>query len=237
MKQNSLKSKKLPFNDILISPKSYALLILFRFPLILRLFLDTTAMRQLLFSSHNMHKFSEIRAMVPSEIQLLSLSDCGYAEEIPETGQTLRDNAILKAQFAAERMTVASFADDSGLEVTALNGAPGVYSARYAGEPKNDAANNKKLLDELKNAGDRSAQFKTVIALWWDKEMHIFEGMVSGRIAESPRGSNGFGYDPLFIPDGHERTFAEFSIEEKAVLSHRGRALAKLLAFLNQAST
>lgn len=191
-------------------------------------------MTQLLFSSHNTHKINEIRSMLPSNIELLSLADCGFTDDIPETEQTLRDNAIIKARYAAERMNIACFADDSGLEVTALNGAPGVYSARYAGEPKNDLANNNKLLRELSTAADRSAKFKTVIALWWNEEMHVFEGTVEGKIAKSPRGSNGFGYDPLFIPQGHDRTFAEFSMDEKAALSHRGRALAKLLSFLKQ---
>lgn len=193
-------------------------------------------MTQLLFSSHNKDKINEIRAMIPSNIHLLSLADCGFADEIPETGQTLRDNAIIKARYAAERINIACFADDSGLEVTALNCAPGVYSARYAGEPKDHAANNEKLLRKLKGAKDRSARFKTVIALWWGEEMHLFEGTVSGHIAEKPQGSNGFGYDPIFVPEGHARTFAEFSMEEKAALSHRGRALAKLLSFLKQTS-
>lgn len=188
----------------------------------------------LVFASHNANKIKEIRAMLPSGFTLKSLAECGFSDEIPETGLTLTDNAILKARFAAERTSLPCFADDSGLEVTALNGAPGVFSARYAGESKNDRTNNQKLLSELNGIKDRSARFKTVIALWWCDKMHLFEGTVSGRIAETPKGSNGFGYDPIFIPEGHERTFAEFSMEEKAALSHRGRALDKLLVFLNR---
>jgi XTP/dITP diphosphohydrolase len=188
---------------------------------------------QLLFASANRHKVSEINQLVPKGIEVLSLEDIGFHEDIPETADTIEGNAILKAQFMAGRQPLSCFADDTGLVIPALNGEPGVYSARYAGPEKDANANMDLVLQKLENADDRSARFVTVIALWMGGKMHIFEGFVEGTILKEKRGTQGFGYDPIFQPLGHERTFAEMSAEEKNALSHRGRALEKMVAFLH----
>ncbi|MCE3226918.1 MAG: rdgB [Bacteroidetes bacterium] len=190
---------------------------------------------QLIFASSNKNKIKEISAILPSQIQLLGLTDVGITEEIPEPGTTIRENSFLKAKFVLEfikEKNVSVFADDSGLEVEALNGAPGVYSARYAGVPKNDEANNKKLLEELKNKTSRKARFITIITLIHNNETFYFEGEITGTIAYEPRGKNGFGYDPLFIPTGYRSTFAEMSAETKNTISHRALAVQKLAVFL-----
>lgn len=169
---------------------------------------------------------------MPQAINLLSLYDIHFSEEIAETAATIEGNALLKAKTIAEKFDTNCFADDSGLLVDALNGAPGVYSARYAGEQKNDRDNIAKLLSELKDKDNRKAHFKTVMALVLDGKEYVFEGRVTGTITRDLRGNNGFGYDPVFMPDGYSKTFAEMSFEEKNSISHRKIALKKLLDFL-----
>lgn len=188
----------------------------------------------LVFASANANKVSEIRAMLPDGYSLLGLADIGCHDDIPENADSFDGNAKLKADYVTDKFGYDCFADDSGLEVEALGGAPGVYSARYAGSPKDDAKNIVKLLEALEGESNRRAQFRTVIALNRRGETHFFEGIVTGVIAKTPAGENGFGYDPIFVPDGDYRTFAQMSKAEKAAISHRGRALQKLLAFLKQ---
>lgn len=196
----------------------------------------------ILFASSNKNKIKEVAALMPTHIKLVGLSDINFTQDIAETEATIEGNAKLKAEFIwnytskhpSEIKIDAVFADDSGLEVEALNWAPGVYSARYAGEPKNDEANNKKLLEELKRQTKRKAQFKTVIALINDSIYKEFNGIMKGTIAYEPRGKNGFGYDPLFIPQGYRSTFAELDFETKNSISHRGIAVKKLVEYLNQ---
>jgi XTP/dITP diphosphohydrolase len=191
---------------------------------------------QLCFASNNAHKLDEIRPLLPPGLTLLSLADIGCHEELPETQDTLEGNARQKAEYVRQHYGVACFADDTGLEVTALNGEPGVYSARYAGPQRLAADNVAKLLLELAGAADRSARFRTVVALARaDGSVHTFAGEVAGLITEEPRGAAGFGYDPVFVPtEGDGRTFAEMSGAEKNRTSHRARAVAGLLAFLNE---
>ncbi|MCW3075526.1 MAG: Ham1 protein [Bacteroidetes bacterium] len=190
----------------------------------------------LIFASSNSHKISEIKKILPQHINVLALSDIGIFEEIPEPGTTIKENSFLKAKYVIDflknKPNVSVFADDSGLEVEALNGSPGVYSARYAGTSKNDEANNKKLLHELQNATSRKARFVTVITLIANDETHYFEGEIKGMITDAPKGSHGFGYDPLFIPDGFTNTFAELGAEVKNSISHRAIAIKKLASFL-----
>ncbi len=187
---------------------------------------------QLVFASNNKNKIKEIQLLVPDAIQILSLDDIGCTEDIPETADTIEGNAILKANYVTEKYGYDCFADDSGLEVEALNGAPGVFSARYAGEPKNDANNIDKLLANLKDIENKKANFKTVICLNSKGEQHLFTGVINGRIIEERIGTNGFGYDPIFVADGYEKTFAELTLEEKSNISHRGIAVKQLIHFL-----
>ena len=189
---------------------------------------------RLCFASNNEHKLDEIRPLLPPGLTLLSLADIGCHEELPETQDTLAGNARQKAEYVRQHYGVACFADDTGLEVTALGGAPGVYSARYAGPQRRAEDNTAKLLRELTGATDRSARFRTVVALAQaDGSVHEFAGEVAGHIAETARGTGGFGYDPVFVPaEGDGRTFAEMSGTEKNQISHRARAVAGLLAFL-----
>jgi XTP/dITP diphosphohydrolase len=191
---------------------------------------------RLCFASNNAHKLDEIRPLLPAGLELLSLADIGCHEELPETQPTLEGNARQKAAYVWEHYGVACFADDTGLEVTALHGAPGVYSARYAGPQRRAADNVAKLLAELRGAADRTAHFRTVVALVGvPPTEQLFEGTVPGRIAEVPRGTGGFGYDPVFVPDaGEGRTFAEMSLTEKNQISHRARAVAGLVDFLSR---
>lgn len=189
-------------------------------------------MKTLVFASHNPNKAAEIASILPTGYQLKSLQDLGFHEEIPETADTLEGNALLKATYLYERLGHACFADDSGLEVDALGGAPGVYSARYAGEPKSDAANLQKLIETMQDKADRQAQFRTVICYLDEHGPKYFEGIVRGTLVEEPAGSNGFGYDPLFVAEGETRTFAQMSKEEKNQLSHRAKAVSQLIAFL-----
>lgn len=189
-------------------------------------------MIKLVFASNNKNKIKEIQQLVPAEIQIMSLDDIGCDVDIPETAETIEGNAILKANYITQHYGYPCFADDSGLEVDALHGAPGVYSARYAGEPKDDNKNIEKLLLTLENETNRKANFKTVICLNINGEQHLFTGIIDGTIISEKRGTNGFGYDPIFIADGYQKTFAELSIEEKSYISHRGKAVKQLVEFL-----
>lgn len=188
---------------------------------------------KLVFASNNKNKISEIQQMLPKEITLLSLEDIGCFVDIPETANTIEGNAILKANYITEKYGYNCFADDTGLEVDALNGEPGVYSARYAGEQKNSEDNMNKLLSELQDKNNRSANFKTVIALNINNTQHLFTGIAKGIIIEHKKGNQGFGYDPIFLPENYEKTFAEMNLDEKATLSHRGKATKELITFLN----
>jgi XTP/dITP diphosphohydrolase len=189
---------------------------------------------QIVFASNNKNKIKEIQLLLPDSIQILSLEDIGCTEDIPETATTIEGNAILKANYVTQKYGYECFADDSGLEVDALNGEPGVFSARYAGEPKNDENNIDKLLSNLKGIENKSANFKTVICLNSKGEQHLFTGIINGTIIEERIGTNGFGYDPIFVADGYQKTFAELALEEKARISHRGIAVQKLIHFLQQ---
>lgn len=188
---------------------------------------------KLVFATNNAHKLEEIRAMLGSDMEVLSLSDIDCHDDIPETADTLEGNALIKARWVKERYGFDCFADDTGLEVTALGGAPGVHTARYAYPDRHDPeANTQKLLSELDGATDRSAQFRTAIALILDGEEHLFEGVVKGFISTEKRGTEGFGYDPVFMPEDLGRTFAELGTEVKNRISHRARAVAQLVGFL-----
>ena len=191
---------------------------------------------KLVFATHNQNKFEEIKKLVPEFIELISLDELGCHEEIAETGDTLEENAQIKADYVTSTYGLPCFSDDTGLLVDALNGAPGVYSARYAGEKKNAEANMDKLLKELQSVENRSARFETVIALNLNSKSHLFKGVVYGFITQVKRGSKGFGYDPIFRPEGYQETFAELSMEEKNKISHRARAMAQLIDFLNTLS-
>ena len=186
---------------------------------------------QLIFASNNKNKIQEIQSMLPESIKILSLSDIGCHEDIPETANTIEGNAILKANYVTQKYGCNCFADDTGLEVEILNGAPGVFSARYAGEQRNDNDNMDKLLTELENKTNRNAQFKTIICLNINGEQHLFTGIVKGEITKEKLGSQGFGYDPIFQPEGYQHTFAQISLNEKAKISHRGIATRALIDF------
>ena len=189
---------------------------------------------KLVFASNNKNKIQEIQALVPNTFQILSLEEIGCTEDIPETADTIEGNAILKANYITEKYGYDCFADDTGLEVEALNGAPGVYSARYAGEQKDANDNMDKLLSELEDKSNRKANFKTVIALNLKGKQNLFTGIINGNIIEEKIGTNGFGYDPIFVAEGYEKTFAELSMEEKSTISHRGIAVKKLILFLQK---
>ena len=198
---------------------------------------------RIVFATNNQHKLSEIRSILGDSIEVLSLKDIGCDVDIPETGTTLEENALQKAQYVYDHYHIDCFADDTGLEVDALDGAPGVYSARYAGEGHDSEANMTKLLKELGENNNRKARFRTFIALIQKKnvcpcgctsikEVHQFEGIVNGEIIHERRGGEGFGYDPIFQPDGYDQTFAELGMDIKNHISHRARAVAKLAEFL-----
>ena len=189
-------------------------------------------MQQLVFATHNIHKLKEVQALMPAHINLLSLTDIGCNEEIEESALTLEGNAILKANYITKNYGYDCFADDTGLEVKVLNGAPGVYSARYAGDACNPEANIRKLLADLEYSEDRSAQFRTVIALNIEGSQYLFEGVCHGVILKDKQGNGGFGYDPIFKPSGHDLSFAEMSQQAKGAISHRGDAIRKLMNFL-----
>lgn len=190
---------------------------------------------ELVFATNNAHKLTEVGAVLGTEYRLVTPRDCGVTEEIPETQPTIEGNALQKARYLYQRTGLDCFADDTGLEVEALDGAPGVRSARYATDGHDFAANNRLLLRNLEGQENRRARFRTVIALILGGEEHLFEGIVQGRIIDRETGSEGFGYDPLFIPDGCEQTFAQMSADEKNALSHRGRAVRRLAEFLRKA--
>ena len=195
-------------------------------------------MKKLVFASNNAHKLEEIRAILGTQYEVKSLKDIGCEVDIPETGSTFRENALQKATYVKEQFGFDCFADDSGLQVEALGGEPGVYSARYAVkngvqvEGNKDDANMNVLLEKLTNEENRKACFRTSIALIFEGETHFFDGTVEGRIIREKRGNGGFGYDPIFIPDGYDKTFAELGNEVKNGISHRARAVAKLADFL-----
>jgi len=188
---------------------------------------------QLVFASHNLHKIEEIKPVLSEKIQLVSLQTLGYSKEVPENSETLEGNAMEKAKFIYKLYKLNTIADDTGLEVDALNNAPGVYSARYAGNQKDSLANIHKLLDKLKGIQNRKARFRTVIALIINDKISFFEGIVNGIIINEQKGQGGFGYDPIFQPEGFIKTFAEMSLEEKNLTSHRARAIRKLTEYLN----
>lgn len=191
-------------------------------------------MKKIVFATNNQHKLDEIRSILGPDFEVVSLADIGCHEDIPETGQTLEENALQKAQYVYDHYGLSCFADDTGLEVDALNGAPGVYSARYAGGEGHDSeANMNKLLAELENNNNRHAQFRTVIALIQKNINPIqFEGIVKGQITRQKSGKEGFGYDPIFQPDGYDQTFAELGMDIKNHISHRARAVKKLADYL-----
>ena len=189
--------------------------------------------KSLVFATGNRHKLQEVQSLLGEDFALRCLKDVGIDVEIPETADTLQGNALQKARFVFERTRTACFADDTGLEVDALGGAPGVYSARYAGEAKDDVANVRKLLDCMQGVSDRKARFRTVIAyIDASGEEHLFEGKVEGVILEAPVGAEGFGYDPVFRPEGFVESFAQLSMTQKNTISHRGRALRAMVEFL-----
>lgn len=189
---------------------------------------------KLIFATNNAHKLSEVQAVLGPSFELVTPRMCGVEEEIPETAETLEGNARQKARFLYERTGLDCFADDTGLEVEALNGAPGVHSARYATDGHDFAANNRLLLKNLEGETNRRARFRTAICLIEGGEERLFEGIVEGHIIDHESGSEGFGYDPLFVPEGYDCTFAEMSGDEKNAISHRGRAVRKLVAYLHE---
>ena len=189
-------------------------------------------MMDICFATNNVHKVQEINQLLGPPFRVLSLGDIGCTEELPETQDTLAGNSQQKATYVHQRYGVNCFADDTGLEVDALDGRPGVHSAHYASAQRNSEDNMQLLLRELGSKSNRSARFRTVITLWLDDKMHQFEGTVRGTIATERSGEQGFGYDPIFIPEGHTRSFAEMSTDEKNQISHRGRAVRKLVQFL-----
>jgi XTP/dITP diphosphohydrolase len=188
---------------------------------------------KLVFTTNNQNKLKEVQAML-TNFDIVSLAEINCVEDIPETADTLKGNAILKANYVTEKYGLDCFADDTGLEVIAINNEPGVYSARYAGENNNAEANMAKLLKNLENNPNRKAQFKTAIALNIQGKQFIFEGICEGTILTEKRGKSGFGYDPIFMPDGFNTSFAEMNMNEKGNISHRGKAIEKLVTFLNK---
>ncbi len=188
--------------------------------------------RTIVFATNNAHKLGELRGIAGEEWNIMSLAEIGCHDDIPETADTLEGNALIKARWVKERYGYDCFADDTGLMVDALDGAPGVYSARYAGPGHDSAANMNLLLERMADKDNRNAHFSTVIALVMGGEEHIFEGRVDGTIAREPSGCGGFGYDPVFVPENSGRTFSEMTAEEKNAISHRGRATRKLMEFL-----
>lgn len=186
---------------------------------------------KLIFATNNQHKLIEVRSLLP-KYEILSLKDISFFDDIPETENTIEGNAKLKADVVFNKFHLPCFADDTGLEVAALKGAPGVYSARYAGIECNSEANIQKLLQDLKAFKNRAAQFKTVVAFKSDKETKSFTGICNGTILKQKQGEHGFGYDPIFLPDGFDKTFAEMSLDEKSAISHRGKSISLLVKFL-----
>lgn len=188
-------------------------------------------MRKIVFATNNQHKLSEVKDILAGEVEIVSLAEIGFNDEIPETADTLEGNAELKARYIFEKYALDCFADDTGLEIDALGGKPGVFSARYAGEPSDSKKNMDKVLFEMSEANNRKAQFRTVICLIESGKERFFEGKIEGSIAFQPRGTNGFGYDPVFIPGGYNECFAELSSFEKNKISHRAVAVEKLAEY------
>jgi len=197
-----------------------------------RLNIINPAMPELIFATNNLHKLQEIQQAVGNKINILSLKDIGCDEDIPETSPTLEGNASLKSRYIYNQFQKNCFADDTGLEVEALNGRPGVHSARYAGPGHDHQKNIEKLLAELQGIVNRKARFRTVISLIMNGTEIIFEGIANGNISDHKHGDRGFGYDPIFIPDGYQKSFAEMDLDEKNIISHRGIALQKLMNYL-----
>ena len=191
---------------------------------------------KLVFATNNLNKLAEVQKMLPTTIDLLSLKDINCFDDIEETATTLEGNAQIKANHISEKYGYNCFADDTGLEVSALNGAPGVYSARYAGEPTNAENNMQKLLNELHNQTNRDAQFRTSICLNLNGEQFLFDGVCKGQILSEKQGEQGFGYDPIFQPESYKKSFAEMTAEEKNEISHRGLAIQQLVSFLKSMS-
>ncbi|MFT6924212.1 MAG: XTP/dITP diphosphohydrolase [Crocinitomicaceae bacterium] len=188
---------------------------------------------KILFATSNLNKAAEVSSMLPEHFEILTLKDIDHTEDIPETSPTIKGNAMQKANFILENYKIDCFADDTGLEITALNGEPGVMSARYAGQQRSDEDNMALVLNKLEGQSDRSAQFRTVIALNIRGIQFVFEGIVKGQILKVGRGENGFGYDPIFEPENCGKSFAEMTMEEKNSYSHRARAFAKMIEYLN----
>lgn len=191
-------------------------------------------MKKLVFASANANKIKEIKALLPAHFELVTLDEIGFQEDIPETADTIPGNAIQKTTYLKEKIALDCFSDDTGLIIPALNGEPGVYSARYAGPQRNATDNMNLVLEKLANQSDRSAYFMTTIALWYENELHLFEGKVTGEIIGDKKGDEGFGYDPIFVPENQGKTFAEMSMEEKSKFSHRARAFEKMMLFLTE---
>ena len=191
-------------------------------------------MKKLVFATSNPNKVKEVNHQLDGQYKIASLKDIGCLVDIPETQPTIQGNAIQKAEYVVEHYGLDCFSEDTGLEVAALNNEPGIYSARYAGPQRNSEDNMDLLLSKLADKSDRSAQFRTVIALYQNGKMHTFEGIVKGTIQKKRTGKDGFGYDPIFVPDGYDISFAEMSKAEKTKISHRGRAVRKLIAFLQK---
>jgi XTP/dITP diphosphohydrolase len=194
-------------------------------------------MKRIVFATNNKHKLKEIREILNDKYIVISLSELGCFDDIPETETTLEGNALLKALYVNQQYSIDCFADDTGLEVEALSGRPGVYSARYAGEEQNAENNIVKVLEEMKGETNRKARFRTVIALIFNKNEYYFEGTIEGELITEKHGTNGFGYDPIFVPTGYNQTFAEMPLNQKNKISHRALAVAKLVTFLKQHET
>lgn len=191
-------------------------------------------MQQLVFATNNKHKLEEVAAKVGDKLKLVTLNDIGCQDDIAETGHTFYENASIKSHYIFEHYGLNCFGDDSGLEIDALNGEPGIYSARYAGKHGDHDANNSLVLQKLYGQTDRRARFRSVISLIWNGDEHFFEGVLEGSIRQELSGNKGFGYDPIFEPDGYDITLAEMTMHEKNAISHRGQAMAKLVAFLKE---
>ncbi|MBK56662.1 MAG: non-canonical purine NTP pyrophosphatase, RdgB/HAM1 family [Flavobacteriaceae bacterium] len=189
---------------------------------------------RIIFATHNNNKLLEVKKMISKKIEIKSLSDLGYNFEIPENEKTIEENAIFKAKFIYSKFKLNVFADDTGLEVEALGGKPGVHSARYAGNDKDNKKNIKKLLDSIRGIENRKANFKTVISLIFKDKLYVFEGKIYGKISDEEKGLFGFGYDPVFIPEGFKKTFGELNPEIKNTISHRAIAFNKLISFIKK---
>ena len=191
-------------------------------------------MKKIVFATNNLHKLEEVRAILNDKVEIISLAETGCTEDIPETAETLEENAAIKAKYVFDNYHTDCFADDTGLEIEALGGKPGVYSARYAGEPANSARNIQQVLSEMEGQENRRAQFRTVIVLMQHGVSRSFEGIIKGKIASEPRGNAGFGYDPIFIPESYTESFAELSADVKNTISHRALAIEKLRNYLEK---